>query len=76
MAEHLSGRGAKHVRRYGLHTLVWFEAYESREDALVVETRMKRWTRAIKTDVVERMNPAWADISGEWLDEAASTPTW
>ena len=76
LAEHLSGKGAKHVSRYGLHTLVWFEALASREEVLAVEARVKRWARAIKIDAVERANPTWAYISGEWLDEAASTPAW
>ena len=76
LAEHLSGKGAKHVRRYGLNRVVWFQAHACRDDALAVEARMKRWARPIKIDAVERDNPQWLDLSRDWFAEAASTPAW
>ena len=55
----MAGEGSKHVRKYGLNRVVWFEAFEDKGDALVIEHRMKKWARATKIDAVERRNPGW-----------------
>ena len=67
----MSGIGSRHVHRYGLNRVVWFESYLSMEDALVIEHRMKRWSRAMKIEAIERDNPVWRYLSEAWIDASA-----
>ena len=48
--------------KYGVDTLVWFEAYDRREDAFARERRIKEWKRAWKLNLIEKTNPDWADL--------------
>ncbi|MGN6570458.1 MAG: GIY-YIG nuclease family protein [Pseudolabrys sp.] len=51
------------TRDYGVKTLVWYEAHESRESALARERQMKKWNRAWKIELIEAGNPQWRDLS-------------
>ena len=53
------------TKRYEVHTLVWYEAHESMESALVREKSIKKWKRAWKVRIIEEANPAWSDLYGE-----------
>lgn len=48
--------------RYGVDRLVWWEAGASREGAKLRESRIKKWRRAWKIELIERNNPAWRDL--------------
>ncbi len=48
--------------RYGVHLLVWFEAHENVESAIVREKRIKKWRRAWKLGLIEKDNPNWLDL--------------
>ena len=50
------------TKRYGVHTLVWYEAHESMEGALGREKALKKWKRAWKTELIEEGNPTWSDL--------------
>ena len=56
------------TQRYGIKTLVWYEVHESRESAFIRKRQMKKWNRAWKLELIEKMNPGWRDL---W-DEIAS----
>ena len=71
LAEHVAGRGSETVRRYGLTRIVWFQAVEDREAALVLEHRLTRKSRARKLPMIEAFNPDWRDLRAEWLRQAA-----
>ena len=49
--------------RYGVGRLVWIEAHESAESAIMGEKQIKRWRRAWKVELIEKDNPDWADLS-------------
>ncbi len=51
--------------KYGVDKLVWFETYETREDAFARERQMKEWKRAWKIELIEKNNPAWGDLFDE-----------
>jgi putative endonuclease len=53
------------TRRYGVKTLVWYEAHESRETAFLSERQMKKWDRVWKLELIEKTNPAWRDLWDE-----------
>jgi putative endonuclease len=53
------------TKRYGVKTLVWYEAHESRAAALLRERQIKKWNRTWKLEAIERDNPAWRDLGLE-----------
>jgi putative endonuclease len=48
--------------RHGVTKLVWYEAFEERENAFRRERRIKEWRRQWKIELIEAMNPTWADL--------------
>lgn len=50
------------TRKYGVHTLVWYERHETMESAILREKQLKAGSRKRKTDLIERMNPRWLDL--------------
>ena len=50
------------TKRYRVHRLVWYEAHESMESAIVREKALKKWNRAWKLEQIERSNPTWMDL--------------
>ena len=54
--------------RYNVDRLIWFEAHETAEAAIVREKRIKRWRREWKIALIETDNPEWRDR----FDEVAS----
>jgi putative endonuclease len=48
--------------RYGVDQLVWFEQHEAMESAILREEQLKKWRRAWKVELIEKMNPYWQDL--------------
>ncbi len=63
--QHKEGIIPGFTRDYGVKTLVWFEAHESRISALTRERQIKKWNRAWKINMIERDNADWKDLSEE-----------
>jgi len=61
--EHQTDLGARFVAKHGLNKLVYAEEHATALEAIAQEKRMKRWRRAWKIDLIEKNNPAWADLS-------------
>jgi putative endonuclease len=55
------------TRRYGVHTLVWYEVHETMETAIHREKIIKEWKRQWKIDLIETMNPQWRDLYADIL---------
>jgi len=55
------------TRRYGVHTLVWFEQHESMSEAIAREKAIKAWRRRWKVELIQRTNPQWRDLYPELL---------
>ena len=53
------------TKRYGVHTLVYFEVCEDMISAIAREKQLKKWNRAWKLRLIEEHNPAWRDL---WAD--------
>ena len=61
--EHASGEGStSFTARYGVHRLVHYETFATREAAFHRERAMKKWRRLWKLELIERFNPAWRDL--------------
>ena len=50
------------TRDYNVHILVYFEAYQYVDRALYREKQLKKWNRAWKLELIEKVNPEWKDL--------------
>jgi putative endonuclease len=45
------------TKRYGVHSLVWYEVHEDMPSAIAREKAIKEWKRAWKIKLIEKSNP-------------------
>ena len=50
------------TKRYQVHRLVYCEEYQSIEEAITREKRLKKWKRQWKITLIEQQNPEWKDL--------------
>jgi putative endonuclease len=62
IAQHREGVLAGFTRKYDVTRLVWFEAHDSVAAAYHREQLIKRWRRAWKLALIEKLNPRWEDL--------------
>lgn len=60
--EHREGVGSVFCRTYGLKRLVHYEIFESIQNAIHREKRIKTWPRRWKINLIEQGNPRWDDL--------------
>ncbi|WP_255573749.1 GIY-YIG nuclease family protein [Erythrobacter sp. SCSIO 43205] len=60
--QHREGSGSRFVARYGFTRLVYSERHEAIEDAIAREKAIKKWRRAWKIELIEKLNPDWIDL--------------
>ncbi len=65
ITEHRSSDIPGFTTDYRCHKLVCHEHYSEVEDAIAREKQLKRWSRAKKVDLIERMNPRWLDLADD-----------
>lgn len=53
--------------KYHVHMLVYYETYDSPEEAIHREKNLKAWQRAWKLRLIEESNPDWKDLADELL---------
>ena len=53
------------TKKYGVHSLVYFELHADMYEAIQREKRLKKWNRAWKIRLIEEMNPEWKDLATE-----------
>jgi putative endonuclease len=66
----LAARAAEHreevlegfTKKYGVNVLVWFEEFADVHDAIRREKQIKKWQRAWKIELIEKVNPTWQDL--------------
>jgi putative endonuclease len=61
--EHREGLIEGFTKRYGIKTLVYFETFATAADAIQRETRLKKYPRAWKVNLILRDNPGWCDLA-------------
>ena len=50
------------TQRYGVHSLVWYEAHGTMEGAIAREKAIKGWKRAWKIALIEKSSPQLRDL--------------
>ena len=53
--------------RYNLDKLIYYEVYDTPDEAIAREKQIKKWNRKRKNELVERENPEWKDLSEGWI---------
>ena len=53
--------------RYNLNKLVFFEAFNTPEEAIAAEKKIKGWLRIKKIQLIESINPDWNDLSDDFI---------
>jgi len=54
------------TKRYRIKRLVWFEAHDTMEEAIIREKRIKRWPREWKYELIHKRNPTWRDLAEDF----------
>jgi len=65
IAEHKAGAVDGFTKKYDVKTLVYVEEYASILEARSREHVVKRWRRAWKFALIEKLNPDWRDLSAD-----------
>jgi len=65
LMEHRTGGGTAFTTRYNLRRLVWFEAHDDVEQAILREKQIKGWRRAWKEKLIASGNVTWRDLGPE-----------
>jgi putative endonuclease len=55
------------TKKYGIHSLVYFEQCGDFNAALQREKQIKEWKREWKLALIEKVNPLWRDLYDEML---------
>ncbi len=50
------------TKRYGVHSLVYYEVFDGMNEAILREKRLKKWNRAWKIRLIQTKNPEWSDL--------------
>src|SRR5262249_46286551 len=53
------------TKRYGVHLRVYYEYFDTMEEAIRREKQLKKWRRRDKVALIEKHNPGWRDLYTE-----------
>ncbi|MEO1306093.1 MAG: GIY-YIG nuclease family protein [Pseudomonadota bacterium] len=53
--------------RYNCEVLVWYESFDTRDEARAREQQIKNWRRLWKIELIENTNPGWQDLADTLL---------
>jgi putative endonuclease len=67
--EHKSGIGGTFTSRYNCKKLVYYEEFDSVNDAIDREKELKGWSRKKKEILINKDNRLWEDLSQEWHED-------
>jgi len=60
--EHKHTSISKFTHQYKVFKLVYYETYDELEFAFTRERQIKKWKRAWKIELIEKLNPYWRDL--------------
>ena len=62
ITQHKEKHAEGFTEKYAVDILVWYEYFETMEEAISAEKRMKNWKREWKIELIEKDNPYWNDL--------------
>jgi putative endonuclease len=60
--QHREALADGHTKKHGIKQLVWFETHSEIYQAIVREKQIKKWNRAWKINLIQKLNPSWRDL--------------
>lgn len=66
--QHKMGEIKGFSKKYQLKQLVFFEAFDDIQTAILYEKKLKHMRRIKKLEIIQRENPAWNDLAATLLD--------
>jgi len=66
VVEHREHRPGSHTELYNIDRLLYFERFQYVRSAIAGEKELKDWNRALKVELIEKVNPTWEDLAAEW----------
>ena len=73
--EHRNGLVHGFTKKYNIHRLLYFELYESIEDAIRREKQIKKWHRDWKINLISSVNPEQRDLYPDLLKQIPDAET-
>ncbi|TEW76566.1 GIY-YIG nuclease family protein [Gramella jeungdoensis] len=67
--EHKTGGIEGFTQKYGVHKLMYFETFQSIDEAINREKNLKKWKRDWKIKLIEEENKKWLDLSNDWYND-------
>ena len=68
IGEHKEGEGTAFTKKYSCSDLVYYEVFQTIEEAIEREKKLKRWNRTWKDDLIQQLNPDWLDLYDQVRD--------
>src|SRR6202030_4662202 len=65
--EHRNEIGANFPAAYKCKKLIYYEHCSNVHQAIARESQLKKWSRAKKVTLINRLNPSWIDIGADVL---------
>ena len=62
VAIHKDGGVSGFTSRHKITCLVWYEHHDTMDSAIKREKQIKKWNRAWKIEMIEKLNPVWIDL--------------
>ena len=67
--EHRQGARVGFPSKYQCKKLVYYEHYRDIRDAIARESQLKKWSRTKKISLINQLNPQWADLGADVLQD-------
>jgi putative endonuclease len=67
--EHRHGTRNGFAADYRCTKLIYYEWYRDIRDAIARDSQLKKWSRAKKVALINRLNPSWRDLGADVLQE-------
>jgi len=67
VAEHKDKRVSGFTSKYNVTKLVYYEEYNTMEEAIACEKQIKAGSRQKKIDLINSKNPVWKDLYEEFF---------
>ena len=61
-SQHVNGANGSFTKRYRVNRVVYYETFSNVRYAIAREKQIKAWRREKKIELIESMNPRWANL--------------
>ena len=62
IAEHKEGLGSQFTSKYNVNRLLYYDGFQTAEQAIYREKQLKKWHREWKQNLIRKFNPELRDL--------------